>query len=314
MEYGRLGYPEPGSLGSSFRSEAPIPPNRTKIKPLLILAALLIIAAASAAAVAVAIRSRDGSSGAPRLHGLRPSEAVSRACGLTSYPSLCLSSLAEFPGAAAASSPAEIVHISVNLTLQKFGGALYAASEISHLEMDPRVRSAYEACIELLDDSVDLLSRSLAHVAGGRDQDVMTWLSASLTNHDTCEEGFEELGGGGGEVKGRMSARLKDLSELVSNCLAIYAQIAGGGDFSGIPVNNRRRRLLWGGEGAARGEFPSWVSRRDRRLLDAPPASIRADVVVSKDGNGTCRTVEEAIKMAPENSTRRFIIYVRAGR
>ncbi|XP_047965632.1 probable pectinesterase/pectinesterase inhibitor 34, partial [Salvia hispanica] len=203
-------------------------------------------------------------------------------------------------------------NLNLRMTLRKFGRALYSAAEISNLKMDPRVRSAYDDCLELLDDSVSLLSRSLTTVGpggGGSTQDVLTWLSASLTNQDTCADGFSELSG---YVKNQMADRLKDLSELVSNCLAIYSAAAGDEDFSGIPIQNKRRRLL--GDEKPHRHFPAWLPRRDRKLLDLPPEAINADVVVSHDGNGTCKTIAEAIKKAPEHSNRRFIIYVRAGK
>lgn len=109
-----------------------------------------------------------------------------------------------------------------------------------------------------------------------------------------------------------MTDRLKNLSDLVSNCLAIYAAAGGDKDFSDIPIHNRRRRLLSNEE--EHKQFPMWLSRRDRMLLDMPVTAINADIIVSKDGNGTYKTIAEAIKKAPEHSTRRFIIYVRAGR
>lgn len=142
----------------------------------------------------------------------------------------------------------------------------------------------------------------------------MTWLSAALTNQDTCSDGFEELNG---YVKSQMGDRLKDLSELVSNSLAIYA-VAGGDDFSGIPIQNKRRRLLNSDNrhklSAKHKQFPKWLSRRDRILMDMPVSAIQADIIVSKDGNGTYKTITEAIKKAPEHSNRRTIIYVRAGK
>ncbi|KAL8537932.1 hypothetical protein ACS0TY_000032 [Phlomoides rotata] len=314
MEYGRLGKPEPSS-DSSSRSltidSIRAPQKSSKLKLLLIIAATLIAASAVAAAlVVVVIRNTVDSGGRERLHYRRPSQAMSRACSKTRYPNLCVKSLLDFPGSSAASDK-DLVHISVNMTLQKFGRALYLASEISTVSMNPHVRSAYEDCLELLDDSVNLLSRSLTSVApsgGGSTQDVLTWLSASLTNQDTCNEGFAELNG---YVKNQITDRLKDLSELVSNCLAIYAAASGGDDFSGIPIHNRRRRLLSNEEHR---QFPAWLSRRDRSLLELPVTAITADIVVSKDSNGTYKTIAEAIKKVPEYSSRRFIIYVRAGK
>ncbi|KAL6541507.1 putative pectinesterase/pectinesterase inhibitor 34 [Orobanche gracilis] len=319
MEYGRLGVPEPGSVVSSSRSLTPSPNRAPKIsrpKLLIILAAALMAASALAAAVVVVgIQNRADSDIGPRLHSRRLSQAISLACGRTKYRNLCIDSLRDYPGAASASEN-DVVHISVDTTLRRFDQALYVASEISHLKenMDNRVRSAYDACLELLDDSVDLLSRALTYVApggsaAGSTQDVLTWLSASLTNQDTCREGFKELNG---YVKDQMSDRLKGLPELVSNCLAIYAAAARGGKFAGIPIQNRRRRLL--SSEKAHKQFPTWLSRRDRVLLDMPSSEINADIIVSKSGNGKYKTIAEAIENAPENSTRRFIIHVRAGR
>lgn len=195
--------------------------------------------------------------------------------------------------------------------------------------MDVSLRSAYDDCLELLADSVDLLSRSLslttssssystdsgaATSAFSSTQNVLTWLSAALTNQDTCQEGFTEVNGGG-SVKNLMSAKLKDLSELVSNCLAIYSASNGNDDFAGVPIGNRRRLLKHDDQSEKHGEnFPHWLSRKDRMLLDMPVASIQADIIVSKDGNGTVKTIAEAIKKAPEHSDRRTIIYVRAGK
>ncbi|XP_051121561.1 probable pectinesterase/pectinesterase inhibitor 34 [Andrographis paniculata] len=311
MEYGRLGKPEPG--GSSTRSLAS-EPKRSKIRILVFLAATLLVASAVSAVLVVVIRNRANSGRAK----LKPSQAMSRTCSRTRYPTLCLDSLLEFPGAVTASDK-DLVHISVNMTVQKVGRALYSASEISNLDMDSHVRSAYADCLELLEDSVDLLSRSLTTVVpggspeGSTEEDVVTWLSAALTNQETCTEGFDELNG---DVKSEMSNRLKDLSELVSNSLAIYSTIGGDDDFVGVPIQNRRRRRLLSWEGEKEVEqFPKWLSRRERRLLDIPAASINADVVVSGDGGkGTVKTIAEAIKKAPEHGRRRFIIYVRAGR
>ncbi|XP_042053201.1 probable pectinesterase/pectinesterase inhibitor 61 [Salvia splendens] len=306
MDYGRLGKAEPGGASTRIQfqpSHLPSKPKLSKLRLLLIVAATLMVVAAASAAVALVIQHKTNS----KLQNRRPSQAMSRACSRTLYPSLCLNSLIDFPGALAADDK-DLVHISLNLTLQKVGRSLYVSSEITNLAMDPHIRSAYDDCLELLDHSIDLLSRSITSAAepAGSTQDVLTWLSAALTNQDTCKEGFDELDG---DVKNQMSERIKDLSELVSNSLAIYSAAGGDDGFSDIPIQNRRRRLLRDDE-----RFPVWMSRRERLLLDMPASAINADITVSKSGNGTVKTIAEAIKKAPEHSSRRFIIYVRAGR
>ncbi|KAH9724034.1 putative pectinesterase/pectinesterase inhibitor 61 [Citrus sinensis] len=327
MGYGRL-QPSSDPGGSSFREDqpghatsAPQPSSRSRKKLILlsVLSFALIIASAVSAVLLVGLKT---SAVGPTI-GHKPTQAISRTCSKTLYPNLCVSSLLNFPGSLTASEQ-DLVHISFNMTLQHFSRALYFTSGISYLQMDPHVRSAFDDCLELLDDSVDALSRSLGSVLllpGGdinKREDVLTWLSAALTNHDTCSEGFEDLNG---PVKDQVSDKLKDLSELVSNCLAIFSAGGDSDDFSGVPIQNRRRRLLssseeddtWG-ENDDDDNVPRWVSRETRRLLSLPVPHIQADIIVSKDGTGTVKTIAEAIKKAPENSDRRTIIYVRAGR
>ncbi|PKI64176.1 hypothetical protein CRG98_015451, partial [Punica granatum] len=317
MEYGRLRPSDSGGL--DHPDPTAYTTNRSSRRRRLILLSLLslalILASAISAMLVLGLRTgTDRTDRGPRR--IRPTQAISQTCGHARYPSLCMESLLEFPGTEAASEQ-DLVHISFNVTLQRFSKALYFTSAISSLPMVPRVRSAYQDCLELLDDSVDVLSRSLSAVVGGggkrlgSTQDVMTWLSAAMTNQDTCSEGFADVSG---TVKEQVTTRLRDLSELVSNCLAIFSA-SGGEDFAGVPIQNRRRRLLGSDSLRSREEgFPAWLGRRERRLLQMPVAAIQADIVVSQDGNGTCKTISEAIKKAPENSTRRTIIYVRAGR
>ncbi|XP_073031182.1 probable pectinesterase/pectinesterase inhibitor 61 [Primulina eburnea] len=288
MEYGRLGPTEPkGSSAPILNNEPTLKPKKSKLKLLLILAATVMVASAICAALVVTLRN---TATAEKLRRRHPSQAMSRTCSKTLYQSLCLDSLLDFPGALGASDK-DLVHISFNMTLQRVGRALYHASGFTNLPMGSYERSAYEDCLELLDDLVDLLTRSLVSVLpdGGdapaaSTQDVLTWISASLTNHDTCNEGFEQLIG---DLKNQMSDRLKDLSELVSNSLAIYAANGGNDDFSGIPIQNRRRRLLSSVE--KHEHFPSWLSRKDRMMLDMPVTAINADIIVSHDGNGTLK-------------------------
>lgn len=321
MGYGRLGSAElknPGEFNpSTSNSSITVNKKSSKLRFLLIFAVTLIVASGVSVAVLLGIRDKsDGGSQAEMSHHQKPSQAMSRACSKTRYPDLCVNSLLDFPGSVTAST-SDLVHISVNMTLQHFGRALYTSTEINNLQMDSLTRAAYDDCLELLEDSVDQLSRSLTSVvplqksngqAVGNNNDVLTWLSAAMTNQDTCTEGFE---GVNSKVKNEMVDRLKDLSELVSNALAIFTATKND-DFNGIPIQNRR--LLESDTVSELDEFPKWLSRKDRKLLAAPVSSIQADIVVAKDGSGTVKTIVEAIKKVPEHSNRRTVIYVKAGK
>ncbi|KAL4384931.1 hypothetical protein GQ457_15G012230 [Hibiscus cannabinus] len=326
MAYDRLQPTESGGSGATQRQNHEEPKaknNKRKIVILSVIAATMIIVSAVCAGLVIGLRDREGGAASVGNQVRRkPTQAISRTCSKARFPSLCVNSLLDFPGSLTANEQ-DLLHISFNMTLQHFSKALYTTTPISYLQMHPRVRSAYDDCLELLQDSVDALSRSLSSVVivpsqdgdnkGGSTQDVMTWLSAALTNHDTCTDGFE---GVSGTVKDQVTDELKDLSEFVSNCLSIFAA-SGGDDFSGVPIQNRRLLLSdddLSGESMDEENFPKWLGRKERELLSSPVSAIQADIIVSKDGKGTVKTISEAIKKAPEHSTRRIIIYVRAGR
>lgn len=257
-----------------------------------------------------------------------PTQAMAQACGLTRFPALCLSSLLDYPGTFEA-GVRDLVHISINMTLARVGDAMYGASAITGTGMGRLARTAFRDCMELLDDSLELLSDSLlvvlppqssalqsteARVRGASDEDVLTWLSGAVTNQDTCYEGLQQVEDP--YVRQFMEDQMRDLSELLSNSLAMFSGVSRNKDFSGIPIQNKKKRKLLaaavGDDGSK--EFPDWMGKKDRRLLQIPAATIQADMVVSKDGNGTYKTIAEAVKAAPENSGRRIIIYIKAGR
>lgn len=324
MGYGRLQPSDPG--GSAHTGDQSPPQNapsgtrgrsRKKLIIISILSVTLIVAAAVSAVVLLAVRSKPSASQSNSLLHRKPTQAISNACSKTRFPSICVNSLLDFPGSLNASE-SDLVHISFNMTLQHLNKALYLSSGLSNLQMDLRAKSAYDDCLELLDDSVDALTRALTTVApsgggGGSSQDVLTWLSSALTNQDTCGEGLSDVRGA---VKDELGQKLQDLSELVSNCLAIFTATSSN-DFSGVPIQNRRLLMesdIMGENADISRDFPRWLSKKERKLLALPVAQIQADIIVSKDGNGTCKTIAEAIKKAPEYSKRRTIIYIRAGR
>ncbi|KAE8699824.1 Pectinesterase [Hibiscus syriacus] len=97
--------------------------------------------------------------------------------------------LLQFPGLLTANEQ-DLVHISFNMTLRHFSQALNTTSLISSVRMDPRVRSAYDDCLELLEDSVDAVSRSLYSVVPSEDGGGSKGVSSS---HDMVGEEGEAI-------------------------------------------------------------------------------------------------------------------------
>ncbi|KAE8728546.1 Pectinesterase 3 [Hibiscus syriacus] len=51
--------------------------------------------------------------------------------------------------------------------------------------------------------------------------------------------------------------------------------------------------------------------KNNRKLLQALPNEVKANVVVAKDGSGNYKTLGEAVAAAPDKSETRYIIYVK---
>jgi pectinesterase len=155
-------------------------------------------------------------------------------------------------------------------------------------------KAAFSDCLKLYDNTISQLNRTLQGLGPNRscsDFDAQTWLSTALTNIETCRAGSLEL-----NVSDTIVPIMSNnVSELISNGLAL----------NGVYLNEESKNHAYG-------SFPSWVSKQGRKLLQS--SSIKANVVVAKDGSGNYQTVQSAINAAAGRSgTGRFIIYVKRG-
>ncbi|CAL4969913.1 unnamed protein product [Urochloa decumbens] len=174
----------------------------------------------------------------------------------------------------------------------------------------PLAAAAREDCAELLEEALALLAGA---GDAARHDDALTWLSAALTNHDTCANGLAEAGllVHGAPHHAHEHAHLAAARTTVRDTLAMYyasTATARPTDDAGAGTKNETKRGVCG--------FPRWLPARDRRLLMSPTASLAAsaDIVVAKDGTGTHATIGDAVRAAPECSERRTVIHVKAGR
>ncbi|XP_057433772.1 pectinesterase/pectinesterase inhibitor PPE8B-like [Lotus japonicus] len=186
----------------------------------------------------------------------------------------------------------DILH-EVTSILSEFGGGTGFG--------DSRVSNAISDCLDLLDLSSDALDWSVSatetpkgknNSTGNLSSDLKTWLSAALSNPDTCMDGFE---GTNGMVKGLVSVGLGQMMSLLKQLLTQVNP--GSNHFSAT-------------EG--QGQFPPWVKPGDRKLLQAENGD-RVDAVVAADGSGNYTTVKDAVLAAPDHSLKRFVIYIKRG-
>ncbi|KAJ7982553.1 Pectinesterase [Quillaja saponaria] len=157
-------------------------------------------------------------------------------------------------------------------------------------------KAALKDCLKLYDNTVFQLNRTLHGLQTNRscsNFDAQTWLSTALTNIETCRTGSLEL-----NVSDFITPITgKNISELISNSLAINQGLLNIQD----KENNYTEEY-----------FPTWVSKHERRLLLSP--SIKANLVVAKDGSGHFKTVQAALNLAGRRrGTGRFVIHVKKG-
>lgn len=158
-----------------------------------------------------------------------------------------------------------------------------------------REKAAWADCVDLYEETIHRLNKTLDANTKCTAADVQTWLSTALTNLDTCIAGFEDFG-----IKDYFNVfpmMSNNVSLLLSNTLELNKGIY-----------NYSESAAEGYEGG----FPGWVRPGDRRLLQA--AAPRANVVVAQDGSGNFRTVGAAVAAAGKRSgSGRYVIYVKQG-
>lgn len=166
---------------------------------------------------------------------------IRTSCGKTTYPDLCVKSLSTY-ATAVQTSPAHLADVALDVSLRgaqatrdaitRLGGLGGAGSSSIHLK--PREAAAMRDCVESMGDSIGELRRAMARMAdlspGSKDlqlriDDVQTWVSAALTEEDTCMDGFagKDMDG---PAKAEVRARIKQVAQLTSNALALVNALA----------------------------------------------------------------------------------------
>ncbi|CAO2193107.1 unnamed protein product [Urochloa humidicola] len=243
----------------------------------------------------------------------------------------CVSRLDTARGGAG-SGPVPVLRAALRDTLGEAVGAAGAVRALASLSNHAREEMAVRDCVELLGYSVDELGWALdamaepeadgvaAAAARRAEEDLHAWLSAALGNQDTCVEGFR---GTDGRLARRVEAAVAQLTQLVSNLLAMHKRLR-----SITPLHTPPGRNNGTGSGDPGSELPPWVmdvekDRGDRDGDEDPKPkrgrvggggkTTRVDVVVAQDGSGRYRTVSEAVARAPSHSRRKYVIYVKRG-
>lgn len=157
-------------------------------------------------------------------------------------------------------------------------------------------KAVWNDCYKLLNDTVFQLNQTVTGLKNNQssDFDAQTWLSAALTNLQTCFAGCDERN----LTDFAAPIKSSNLTEMISNTLAINHMF-----LNKKSTSNQTD------------DFPAWVTRRDRRLLTTASLQSLANVTVSKAPGSRFPTIQSALDYAGsiDRHNQRFIIYIKAG-
>ncbi|XP_030537533.1 21 kDa protein-like [Rhodamnia argentea] len=164
-------------------------------------------------------------------------EFIRTSCSKTTYPRLCYTSLSSH-ATLVQTSPKLLAGAALNVTLDKARSTSTMMVRLSRAQgMKSREVGAMRDCVEELSSSVDELRRSIGEmgeIKGSSNfglimNDVQTWVSAALTDENTCSDGFS-----GSMMNGNMKTVVRNeiltIAHLTSNALALinrYASLHG---------------------------------------------------------------------------------------
>ncbi|CAK9159242.1 unnamed protein product [Ilex paraguariensis] len=152
-------------------------------------------------------------------------DLVRSSCVHASYPNICLRSLSSYSGPA--NTPGEVAQAAVKVSLSR---ARKASNYLANLRsQSKREQGAFHDCVEQMGDSVDELSKTLSelkHLRSGsfrwQMSNAETWVSAALTNEDTCLDGFKEVTG---KVRSDVKRKVTNLARVTSNALYLINRL-----------------------------------------------------------------------------------------
>ncbi|MED6212471.1 Pectinesterase/pectinesterase inhibitor U1 [Stylosanthes scabra] len=309
--------------------------NKKKKLFLSLFATLLLVASVVAIVAGVNSHKNNNSSTSSSLELSHHSHTIIKsACSSTFYQDLCFSAVASEPGVTKkVTSHKDVIELSLNVTCRTVEHNFFVIKKLLEERekmLTHRERIALHDCLVTIDESLDELHQAYSDIKlypnsnkktlYQHADDLNTLISAAITNQVTCLDGFSHdaadkkvrkaLEQGQVHVEHMCSNALAMTKNLTDTDIANYEQKM----LTTATANGGSRKLMTTmeeGEDENGIKWPKWMSVGDRRLLQA--ATVKPDVVVAADGSGNFKTVSEAVKAAPEKSSKRYVIKIKAG-
>ncbi|XP_042511104.1 pectinesterase inhibitor 7-like [Macadamia integrifolia] len=159
-------------------------------------------------------------------------EFIKTSCGVTLYPDLCFQSLSPY-ASTVHMSPSRLAQVALNVSLRSDRSTSDMVVSISkENDTSPREAAAVADCVETVGDSIDELQQSIGEMKHLHGPDfyqklgnIQTWVSAALTNEDTCMDGFQG-GAMNGTIENTIRKGIVGVAQLTSNALALINKLS----------------------------------------------------------------------------------------
>ncbi|KAL4566533.1 hypothetical protein LXL04_030649 [Taraxacum kok-saghyz] len=182
---------------------------------------------------AAEVHHRRSKSNEPQPSLVKVAESIKAVCAVTQHPESCFTDVSTIDSGNIA-DPEVIFNLTLRLAVNELANISSLPKTLISKSHDLRTGSALRDCATLFDDAVSQLSRSVDAMrvgpGGGEEKlltevkvaDMKTWISAAMTDQETCVDGLEEMGSPAVE---EVKMRMQRSSVYMSNSLAILTNI-----------------------------------------------------------------------------------------
>ncbi|CAH9121003.1 unnamed protein product [Cuscuta epithymum] len=155
---------------------------------------------------------------------------LSTVCAVTQHPHSCFDSMSPFPSPPKP-SPEHFLNVSLWISINELVNLTSLPKSLISKVNDRGGQSALQDCESLFNNALSQLNESAALINADRGEIVLapteignmrTWISAGMTDEDTCTDGLEEMQS---TVTDEVKAMVQRSNEYMSNTLAIVSNL-----------------------------------------------------------------------------------------
>ncbi|XP_071694426.1 pectinesterase 1-like [Rutidosis leptorrhynchoides] len=205
--------------------ESPTPKRRTTVAVIVTL--LLFAVIIGAILTTGVIHTRHTKPSESNSQSSKSSQSIKAVCAVTQHPDSCFTDVSTIDSGNFI-DPEMIFNLTLQLAITELVNISSLPKTLISQTTDLRSGSALRDCVSLFDDAVSQLSQSIETMSGGvknealltkeKVADLNTWISAAMTDQQTCVDGLEEMRS---TAVDEVKLKIQKSSDYMSNSLAI---------------------------------------------------------------------------------------------